>query len=257
MPLTSDISHAALCRAGHEPGGGALTSDQLVSATEYALERIRTLIHDGRFDADGKLSIASLSELLGVSRTPVRDALWELAREGLVTVSPRVGAFLRAVTPAEARDIYRIKATIEPLVAAWAAERGSVEERAGYQREVAVLGQLAETGEVEAYVGHLERCRALLMRLAESPPAVDAVTVIDGRVRLLRFRNLSREGRLRVSAAEHAEIAAAVARGDAVMAMAAMTDHTDRALERVLRLAELHTADGEHWLTATDGKDDQ
>jgi DNA-binding GntR family transcriptional regulator len=234
-----------------------LTSDQLVSATEYALKHIRTLIHDGRFDAEGRLSIAALSERLGVSRTPVRDALWELAREGLVTVSPRVGAFVRWVTPAEARDIYRIKAAIEPLVAGWAAERAGAEERAGYQREVAVLAELAEAGDVKAYVEHLERCRDLLMRLAGSPPAVDAVTVIDGRVRLLRFRNLSQEGRLRVSADEHAEIAAAVSRGDAPAALAAMASHTNRALERVMRLAERHVADGEYWLAATDRRDDQ
>lgn len=231
-----------------------MTTDQLISASGYALKNIRAMIHDGRFDGDGKLSIASLSELLGVSRTPVRDALWELAREGLVTVSPRVGAFLRWVTPAEARDIYRIKAAIEPLLTGWATERAAAAERAAYLRDVERLTELAEDGDVRAYVDHLEHCRAVLMRLAASPPGVDALSVIDGRVRLLRFRNLSQEGQLRVSAGEHLAIATAVARGDVVAAVASMAGHTNRALDRVLRLAELHVADGAYWLATRDGK---
>lgn len=228
-----------------------MPSEQLLSATGYAVKNIRAMIHDGTFDNDGKLSIAALSEQLGVSRTPVREALWELAREGLVTVSPRVGAFLRRVTPAEARDIYRIKAAVEPLIAGWASERSPEAERASYLQSVEHLADLAVAGDVGAYVEHLEHCHRLLTALAESPPAVDALSVVDGRVRLLRFRNLSQEGQLAVSAAEHAEIAGAVARGDAEAAVSAMTIHTNRALGRVLRLAELHAEDGEYWLSPT------
>jgi DNA-binding GntR family transcriptional regulator len=234
-----------------------LTSDQLISASGYALKHIRAMIHDGRFDADGRLPIASLSEMLGVSRTPVRDALWELAREGLVTVSPRIGAFVRWVTPAEARDIYRIKAAIEPLVTGWATERGGPAERTAYLYNVERLPELAEDGDVRAYIEHLERCRTVLMSLAASPPAVDALSVIDGRVRLLRFRNLSQEGQLRVSAVEHLEIATAVATGDVAAAVASMASHTNRALDRVLRLAELHVADGQYWLATADPRNDQ
>ncbi|MBO0874196.1 MAG: GntR family transcriptional regulator, partial [Pseudonocardia sp.] len=125
---------------------------ELLSAKAFAVKHIRALIHNGEFDEDGKLSIAALSEQLGVSRTPVRDALWQLAGEGLVTVSPRVGAFVRQVTPAEAKDIYGLKAAIEPLMAGWAAERADEGRRVAYREKVQELVEIAETDNVEKYI---------------------------------------------------------------------------------------------------------
>lgn len=228
-----------------------MASDKCISAKDFAVREIRTMIHAGAFDRDGRLSIADLAENLGVSRTPVRDALWQLAGEGLVTVSPRVGAFLRKVTPAEAADIYRLKAEIEPVMAAWAAERGSAEGRASYARQAAALGVVAERGEVGEYVEALEECRELMVSLASSPPLTDVLGVIDGRVRLLRLRNLSLPGQLSVSASQHRLVGEAIAAGDAEGAQRTMADHMHYALERVLRLADVHARDPQHyWLAA-------
>jgi DNA-binding GntR family transcriptional regulator len=227
-------------------------SGELLSAKAFAVRHIRALIHSGEFDADGKLLISALSERLGVSRTPVRDALWQLAGEGLVTVAPRVGAFLRRVTPAEAMDIYRIKVALEPLMAGWAAERGAPALRASYRDKVAELVELAESDDVDKYIDCLEERRAVLLEMAQSPPLAETLSVVDGRVRLLRFRNLSQKGQLGVSAAQHKAIADAIGDGDAEAASEAMRAHMLDALRRVLRLAE-RTSDesGDYWLSST------
>lgn len=224
---------------------------ELLSAKAFAVRHIRALIHAGEFDTDGKLSISALSERLGVSRTPVRDALWQLAGEGLVTVSPRVGAFLRRVTPAEAMDIYRIKVALEPLMAGWAAERGDPERRASYRDKVHELIEIAESDDVEKYISCLEERRATLLDMAQSPPLAETLSVVDGRVRLLRFRNLSQKGQLTVSAAQHEAIADAVAAGDADAANQAMREHMLDALRRVMRLAERSSGEGsDYWLSS-------
>jgi DNA-binding GntR family transcriptional regulator len=229
---------------------------ELLSAKAFAVRKIRALIYSGEFD-DGKLSIVGLSEQLGVSRTPVRDALWQLAGEGLVTVSPRVGAFVRRVTPAEATDIYRIKAAIEPLMAGWAAERAPAGQRASYREKVQELVEIAATADVERYIACLEDRRALLLEMADSPPLGETLSVIDGRVRLLRFRNLSQKGQLGFSSAQHVAVADAIAAGDVEAATTAMREHTLDALRRVMRLAERSdSADdtdgdaGNYWLSS-------
>jgi DNA-binding GntR family transcriptional regulator len=228
-----------------------MTSDQLLSAKDFAVRRIRAMIYNGDFDTDGRLSIADLADALGVSRTPVRDALWQLAGEGLVTVSPRVGAFLRRVTPAEAADIYRIKVQMEPVMAGWAAERGSAEGRARYAEEIDCAATIAVGGHVNDYVTALEHARELMLDLADSPPLRAVLSVIDGRVRLLRLRKLSQPGQLEVSAAQHRTVARAIAAGDAHAAGRAMTEHMEDALRRVLLLAERHAGDAEnYWLAA-------
>jgi len=221
---------------------------ELLSAKAFAVRKIRALIHSGEVD-DGKLSIVALSEQLGISRTPVRDALWQLAGEGLVTIAPRVGAFVRRVTPAEATDIYRIKAAIEPLMAGWAAERADVSRRTAYREKVQELVEIAKTDDVEKYIVSLEERRAILLDMADSPPLAETLSVIDGRVRLLRFRNLSQRGQLGVSAAQHVAVADAIAAGDAETATEAMRAHTLDALRRVMRLAEGSGKDGDYWLS--------
>jgi DNA-binding GntR family transcriptional regulator len=198
---------------------------ELVSAKDWALARIRARIHSGEFQPGVKLSIDSLAAELGVSRTPVRDAFGQLEREGLVTITSRVGVFVRRLTRSEAEDIYRIKEAVEPLMARWAAERPSAAQRVAYRDAVAELQAAAAQGGVAEYVMHLERCRRELLRLAGSSPLHDILDVIDGRVRLLRYRNLQQPGTLQVSADQHAEVADAIAMGDGDAAFAAMQAH--------------------------------
>jgi DNA-binding GntR family transcriptional regulator len=198
---------------------------ELVSAKDWALARIRARIHSGEFQPGVKLSIDSLANELGVSRTPVRDAFGQLEREGLVTITSRVGVFVRRLTRSEAEDIYRIKEAVEPLMARWAAERPSATQRAAYRDAVAGLQAVAADGDADEYVKRLERCRRDLLRLAGSSPLHDILDVIDGRVRLLRYRSLQRPGVLQISADQHGRIAAAVASGDGDGAFAAMQKH--------------------------------
>lgn len=214
-----------------------------LSAKAFAVEHIRALIYNGEFDEDGRLSIAALSEQLGVSRTPIRDALWQLAGEGLVTVNPRVGAFVRRLTPAEAQDVYGLKAAIEPLMAGWAAERADAGRRVAYREKVRELVEIAEADDVTKYIGCLEECRAILLDMADSKPLAETLSVIDGRVRLLRLRGLSQQGELGVSAAQQLAVADAIAAGDVEAATAAMREHLLDARRRVMRLTEQHPED--------------
>jgi DNA-binding GntR family transcriptional regulator len=76
---------------------------QLVPAKDSASARIRERIHSGEFQPAVKLSIDSLATELGVSRTPIRDAFGQLEREGLVTITSRVGVFVRRLTRSRRR----------------------------------------------------------------------------------------------------------------------------------------------------------
>jgi DNA-binding GntR family transcriptional regulator len=81
---------------------------QLVSVKDWALARIRARIYSGEFQPGVKLSIDSLATDLGVSRTPVRDAFGQLEREGLVTITSRVGV-RPPPYPFKAEDICRMR----------------------------------------------------------------------------------------------------------------------------------------------------
>jgi len=82
---------------------------QLVPAKDSALARVRPRIYSGEFQPGVKLSIDSLDTEPGVSRTSIRDAFGQLEREGLVTITSRVGVFVRRLTRSRRGTSNRMK----------------------------------------------------------------------------------------------------------------------------------------------------
>lgn len=203
------------------------------SVSQIVRERIRSMIHSGELVPGQRLSSDELADRFGVSRTPVRDALRDLSTEGLITIVPRVGVFVRVISRTEAMEVYSVKGALEPLMARRAATRGSEGQKASFAEGVADLLRAADEHDVDRYVHVLEERRALLLDMAASDVFRELFAVIDGRVRFLRYRNLSQPGRLRVSAEQQQQIARAIQAGDSEQAFQAMTYHMRDALEWV------------------------
>jgi DNA-binding GntR family transcriptional regulator len=87
------------------------------SLRRQVTEQLRSAIISGRLMPGQRLTERELTESLGVSRTVVREALRQLDAEGLIEVIPNRGPVVRALTPEEAEDLYRIRAVLQGLAA--------------------------------------------------------------------------------------------------------------------------------------------
>jgi DNA-binding GntR family transcriptional regulator len=94
-----------------------LSQIQPVSLREQVVEQVRTAIIEGRLRPHDHITEAILTEQLGVSRTPVREALILLEREGLVVFAPNRGAFVRAFNAEDVRDIFTMRIALENFAA--------------------------------------------------------------------------------------------------------------------------------------------
>jgi len=107
-------------------GRGRLVQNASVAATEL----IRQAILDGRIDPGSRLKEEELARELGISRTPVREALLMLQAEGLIETTPNRGAVVRTHDAADLIDLYQLRALLEGYAARLAAARVSEDELA-------------------------------------------------------------------------------------------------------------------------------
>ena len=204
-----------------------------MSAAQLAIEEIRDLIESGALAPGARINAEELAESLGISRTPVRDALQTLRTEGLVEIFPRRGIFVRRISKQEVQDVYAIKTAIEPLAAAWAAERGSEADR---QTLAALLQQLQAAGaeeDVFACARVVDTIHTHLFSMAESEVLSDVYRVFQTRVKLLRHLNMGQPGRLKVSIDQHSSVVNHVVNREPEAAQKIMQQHMVDASESV------------------------
>jgi GntR family transcriptional regulator of vanillate catabolism len=123
---------------------GRLTEVQGVSLADQAREAIRTAILDGTFQPEERLTIEQLAEELGVSRTPVREALKALEGDGLVRLIPHRGAVVERLARDEIYHRYAIRAMLEGYAAELACRRDAARFARLLERNCEAIAALAE-----------------------------------------------------------------------------------------------------------------
>ncbi len=115
-----------------------LARERSGSLQDRVFRALRTAILEGRLPADEKITEQDVSEVLNVSRTPLREAFRRLEAEGLVAPSPSRGVVVRGLTWQDFEDIYEIRGVLEPLAARRAATRISAEALEELRRHLEV-----------------------------------------------------------------------------------------------------------------------
>lgn len=192
-----------------------------------AYEALREAILDGRLPAGERLVEREIAERLGVSRTPVREAIRKLELERLVAHVPRKGVVVRGISTAEALEIFTIRAALEGVAAGLAAERADA--RAG-ERLRSLCEQMEEAlrnGDRPRFEKAHDRFNDTVYRLAGSPRLYDMINSL--RDYIARFSRVTYgvPGRTESANREHRELAEAIAAGDRERAAAVARLHIE------------------------------
>jgi DNA-binding GntR family transcriptional regulator len=122
------------------------------TAAAAAAAKIREAIVEGRLDPGARLKEESLASELGISRTPIREALLVLQSEGLVEYSPNRGSAVRTYTQADLEEMYDLRALLEGRAARRAAERVTAGDLADLEESCTRFGALVDGRDVKALV---------------------------------------------------------------------------------------------------------
>jgi DNA-binding GntR family transcriptional regulator len=200
---------------------------QASSLREQAAEVIRAGIVAGELEPGQIYSAAGLAERLGVSATPVREAMLDLAGAGLVEAVRNRG--FRVLAPAERdlEEIRELRLLLEVPAIVSAARRATAEDVTGLEALLAETGAAAADGDVSAYLVADRRLHLRLLELGGNGRLVRLVDQLRDQMRLLGLRALAESGGLEPSEREHREIVAALAAGDAGRAQELMRVHIE------------------------------
>jgi DNA-binding GntR family transcriptional regulator len=194
-------------------------------AARTAADAIRDAIVSGEFGPNQRLVEADLSEQFDTSRASVRNALVQLATEGLVERIQNRGARVRAVSLDEAIEITEVRMALEGLCAAKAAEHVTEADRAVLQDIGAAMRAAVASGDVLGYSDLNRRLHAHILTMSRQRTACGVLERLHGQNVRHQFRLAMHPGRPAVSLPQHLAVIDAVCSGDADAAEAAMRAH--------------------------------
>jgi DNA-binding GntR family transcriptional regulator len=204
------------------------------SLGERVYRSIRDLILSQAYPPGFKLNVEQLCRNLGVSRTPVWDAMRRLETEGLVSTVPRHGVFVLNYGVAQIRDLFAVRGALEALAARQAATGLDDVARKTLEVVMETLAAAARDRDVEQYSRAAIDFHDAVLAAARNRVLSRLLENVYAQILVLRLRSLYLAERLESSLAEHAEIFAAVAAGDAERAEQLSRAHADHVLQDAL-----------------------
>jgi len=195
------------------------------SLREEIANVLRAAIVAGQMRPGVLYSVPTLAERFGVSGTPVREAMLDLAKEGLVDSIRNKGFRVTELSDKDLDDITQLRALIEvPVVAQLATVIDEADVEALRPVAHAIVDGAAE-GDLIQYLEEDRRFHLRLLALAGNPRLVDVVGELRSLTRLYGLDLLAEQGRLTASASEHLELLDALAAHDAAETEAVMRRH--------------------------------
>jgi DNA-binding GntR family transcriptional regulator len=205
---------------------------------EQAYGRLEEMIVTLELAPGSLVSEAGLSALLGIGRTPTREALQRLSTDHLVVVLPQRGIMISDVHVEEHLLALQVRRALERVVVAGAAQRSLPAERQEFARLADEMEAAADDGDDKRFLQIDKKFNALVARCARNPYAEQAISPLHALSRRYWYVHQQRHGDLSRSAGLHAELMRAIAAGDAVTALRAneeLLGYADEVTREVIR----------------------
>ncbi|MFG1378074.1 GntR family transcriptional regulator [Xanthobacter autotrophicus] len=202
---------------------------QAASLKKQVIEALRSAVLEGRFQPGDRLVEREVCEMFQVSRTLLREALSQLAAEGIVQIIPHRGPIVAVYSAQDARAIYELRATLEEMAGRCFTERATAAERKALETAFSAFKKACRGKPGNDLLVMKTAFYAALTAGAHNPVLEDMLRMIHWRVTMLRAHTLSRPGRLARSLEEIGEIMEAIARRDPEAAGLACRRHVTNA----------------------------
>jgi DNA-binding GntR family transcriptional regulator len=208
-------------------------------------ESLREMIASGLLVTGSRIDERAISEQLGVSRTPLREAIAKLAKEGLVEQRPYRGNFVRAFSPRQVNDLYETRMVLEGLATRRAVTNLTDEGLAELTQILDDIQAALAQRDMAAFSVADQRFHSTIARFSGNETVIESLERLRAQVQLVRMAANRDPDLVERTARERPAILAALRERDADRAARLMEEHIDGVRRSVLKQLELSAADPE------------
>jgi len=211
------------------------------SLSHRVYQKIRNDILERHYKENDELKESTLGKELGVSRTPVREALRQLELEGLVTIVPNKGAYVTGISTKDVKDIYAIRSTLEGLAVRWAIEN-ITPRQVDELEEILMLSEfhLKKENSAEQIMELDGKFHSILYEASGSRILQNIMSGFHDYVKSTRMNSVVTEDRARKSIREHRQILKAIQEEDVDMAEQLANEHIWQVIHNLRRYGYEH-----------------
>lgn len=196
-----------------------------MTKTQAAFHRIRTAIQEGHLEPGVRLKAAALQDELGMSPTPIREALRLLQAQGLVEHRPHHGMVVAEYPVEQTREVYCLRLVLEPMAAGLAAERATSEQLGEIRRWLDALREAVQAGDARVDAAELNAAwHRAIYEAADSRYLEEFIARLWG---VLPLEAIWLDSRADASVEEHERITTAVERGESSKAATLFREHIE------------------------------
>ncbi|NLY89719.1 MAG: GntR family transcriptional regulator [Firmicutes bacterium] len=203
---------------------------------ELVFEALREAIITGQLPPGERLMEIQLAEELGVSRTPVREAIRKLELEGLVAMVPRKGAYVSGISLKDLIEVFEIRSALEGLAAALAAERITDEELDELERHLVKAAEVIERSDLSGMVEIDTKFHSLLYRASRNERLAHTINNLREQIQRFRQTSLSYPGRMKIALDEHKAIVEAISARNPELARELAQEHVENAENSIMQV---------------------
>lgn len=177
-----------------------------LSLGNQAYQELKRIILGRQIPPGEKLNEGELAKALGISRTPIREAINRLEKEGLVDIFPQRGAFVVQFSAKDVFELFLIRENLEGLAAYLSAERMDGKNLARLESCVQGFEDHFSAKDIERYSREDFKFHQTIVNLSEAKRLINLVSSLHDHIRMFRLTTVGLSGRMKTSLAEHREI---------------------------------------------------
>jgi DNA-binding GntR family transcriptional regulator len=208
------------------------------SLGDKVFEILEQQILNGTYAAGDQLVESKISAELGVSRTPVREALRQLELDNLVTTIQNKGTFVVGISTDDIKDIYTIRIAIEGICAMWAAERITPEQARELENLVELQEFYSAKNEILQIVQLDTKFHEIIYDISGSRTLRNTLHSFHVHVKRARESSFFSAGRTKAAVEEHRELFEAISSKNGQLAKTLMEKHITNARDNILSIIE-------------------